>query len=379
MRGRLGIFVICCWTVVGVWAAAETAQPAAPFPQAPQSPPTGAAGPRCRVEGHVKSGDVPLPGASVVVQVGDAIKAATSTDSDGKFTIVFSPNATYHITAELTAFARAEHDLTLAAPPCDTTVDFALSLRPRREAIAQPQAPAPGAARSEAPVEPKQQGQTAEQPAAPAGNVPGQTPPVPGQRARGGRGGGNAGGGRGRPWSAAVSNADRRERCQGAAALETAPPDDGGDVARLLPPGFSAETAQADAIAINGSTDATNVDRGSLNGRQQAIRLGQFDPDTGQFAQGFGPGGQGFGPPGDGGFGGPGGGGGGRGRGGGGGGGGFQLLGRGARGQSPYQGSMTYSFGGSALNTPPYQLRPEVATHSRSSVRTASAAPSAAR
>jgi hypothetical protein len=37
------------------------------------------------------------------------------------------------------------------------------------------------------------------------------------------------------------------------------------------------------------------------------------------------------------------------------------LGGRGARGQSPYQGSMTYSFGGSALNTAPYQLRPDVA------------------
>ena len=54
---------------------------------------------------------------------------------------------------------------------------------------------------------------------------------------------------------------------------------------------------------------------------------------------------------------------GGRGRGGGGRGGGrggFLLGGRGARGQSPYQGSATYTFGGSALDTPPYQLRPDV-------------------
>src|SRR5205823_10107433 len=68
----------------------------------------------------------------------------------------------------------------------------------------------------------------------------------------------------------------------GAAALEAAPPEDSVDVTRLLPPGFTAETAQADAIAINGSGDATNLDRGLLNDRLQAIRLGEFDPATGQ-------------------------------------------------------------------------------------------------
>ena len=40
--------------------------------------------------------------------------------------------------------------------------------------------------------------------------------------------------------------------------------------------------------------------------------------------------------------------------------GGFVLGGRGARGQSPYQGSTNYTFGGSVLDTPPYQLRPDV-------------------
>src|SRR4029077_18504621 len=139
-RGRLGTFVICAWTVVGVWAAAETAPTAsssmAQTPQGAAQTPT--AGPRCRVEGHVRSGNVPLPGVSVIVQIGDAVKAATSTDADGKFAIAFSPNATYHLAAELTAFSRVERDLTLAAPPCDTTLDFVLSLGPRREATAQP-------------------------------------------------------------------------------------------------------------------------------------------------------------------------------------------------------------------------------------------------
>ena len=131
----------------------------------------------------------------------------------------------------------------------------------------------------------------------------------------------------------------------GAAALEAAPADDSADVTRLLPPGFTIQTAQ-DAIALNGSRDATTLDRGLMNDRVQAIRLGEFDPVTGQFAGGFGsqggpgPGGAGdVAAPGDRGFGGPGGGrGGGRG--------GFVLGGRGARAQSAYQGSATYTFGG---------------------------------
>ena len=305
---------------------------------------------------------MPLPGASVVVQVGDAVKAATSTDADGKFTITFSPNATYHIAAELTAFTRAERDLTLAAPPCDTT----RRLRPVSEAQTRGGRATAGsgtrAGRGEAAAEPTQPGQAAGQRLAASGATgtesDGGWPASPRRtwsrwrrRRRGGRGG--------QRFQTLTVETD----ATGAAALEAAPPDDGGDVARLLPPGFSAETAQADAIAINGSGDATNLDRGLLNDRQQAIRLGEFDPATGQFAQGFGPAaGQG-----------PGGrrwraavrrtgraaaGGGGGGRGGGRG--GFVLGGRGARGQSPYQGSTTYTFGGSALDTPPYQLRPDV-------------------
>src|SRR5205085_1175729 len=46
--------------------------------------------------------------------------------------------------------------------------------------------------------------------------------------------------------------------------------------------------------------------------------------------------------------------------GGGGGRGGFQVGGRGARGQSPYQGTATYTFGGSLLDTPPFQVNPNV-------------------
>src|SRR5215831_12719495 len=124
-----------------VGASAGGAQTPAPTPQ-----PTGDA--TCRVEGRVTSGSDGLPGASVVVHVGGLLKAATSTDLDGRYTIIFSPGATYHLTAELTAFAPVERDLTLSAPPCDTRADFELALRSRREPIA----PAPAAASTTTPA-----------------------------------------------------------------------------------------------------------------------------------------------------------------------------------------------------------------------------------
>jgi hypothetical protein len=320
----------------GVVGASAGQQPPLPSPQ-----PAGAT---CRVEGRVSSGRDGLPGVSVVVHVGGVLKAATSTDIDGRYTIVFSPNATYHLSAELTAFAPVERDLTLGSPPCDTKADFELALRPRREPTAQPQTS------SEA-------GATADSGSAQGGFG----------RGRGGAGRGFANGGRG---TAPGQNGQRFQTlgvqadANGEATLELAPVDDAADASRLLPAGFSLQNAQADAVAISGSTDATNVDRGFLNDRNQAIALGQLDPTTGQFAPGAaqpfggdfagGPQGQ-FGPGGaGGGFGGRGGGPGGGGRG------GFQLGGRGARGQSPYQGTATYTFGGSVLDTPPFQVNPNV-------------------
>jgi hypothetical protein len=334
--------------VVGASAGAPVAQQSAPG----ALPAATAASQLCRVEGHVTSGREQLPGATVVVHVGDALKAATSTDVDGKFTIIFAPNATYSLTAELTAFTSVEHTVTLTAPPCDTSVEFQLALRPRRE---QP-ASAVEAARASTPTPTPTpgRGQTAAAPSdgEPAAAAGASTPPL---RGRGGRGNGARAGQGGQGFQTLEVQAD----ANGEATLGQAPIDD-GDATRLLPAGFSLQNAQADAVAISGSSDATSLDRGSLNDRTQAIALGQFDPATGQFGQGFGPqAGQAFGGdggPGQGQFGGgPGGGRGGGGRGGGGGG-GFILGGRGARGQSPYQGTATYTFGGSVLDTPPYQI-----------------------
>ena len=246
----------------------------------------------------------------MVARSGETLRGATSTGVDGRYSLSISSGAQSTLSASFTGFVSAERQLTLDSPSCDQTLDLELALEPRTA--------------THAPEAPRSQ------------SVPAtQTAPR-------------------------FQTLNVQSNGAGAAAAETAPSAETDDVARLLPPGFSVENAQADAIAITGRTDAANFDRGLLNDRMQAIAAGQFDPATGQFAQGFAPedgaaNGQGPGGFGGGRFGGPGGG-----RGGPGGRGGFLLGGRGARGQQPYQGSVTYTFGGSALDAPPYQLRSDV-------------------
>ncbi len=315
-------------------SAAAASVGAAAQPQTSAQP---SAAPACRIDGRVTSGGLALPGVSIVVHAGDALKAATSTDLDGRYTILFAPNATYRLTADLTAFAPVDRTLTLGAAPCDTTADFQLALRPRREAAATVPSQ-PGAA-----------------PAPPDANRPDARGRA--QSEFGGRGrGGNARAAAGRGAASGPQGFQTltvQPDANGEATLGLGAADDAPDAARLLPSGFSLQDVQGDAVAIASNGDA-NLDRGLLNDRARAIALGQFDPATGQFAGGFAPGAPGGDAPAPPqlGQGGRGGGPGGRGA--------FFLGGRGARGQSPYQGTATYTFGGSALNTSPYQVNPAV-------------------
>src|SRR5215471_12011212 len=220
----------------------------------------------CRVDGRITSGRDSLPGVSVVVHAGDALKAATSTDADGRYTILFAPNASYRLTADLTAFAPVDKTITLGAPPCDTTADFQLALRSRRESLNPPAQ----AAANDAAAPPSTEQRSAP---APTNESAG--------RGRGGAARGGAGGRQGVQTLTVQPDANA-EATLGLAAV------DESEAARLLPSGFSLQDAQADAVAIAGSSDAS-LDRGLLNQRAQAIALGQFDPSTGQFAQGFAP------------------------------------------------------------------------------------------
>ncbi len=225
---------------------------------------------RCRVTGRVVSGVVPLPGVSIVVRSAGVVKAATSTDLDGTYTILFAPDAAYDVSADLPGFTAVDRELTFGAVPCDRTLDLQLTLKSKSQAA----------------------------------ESTGETPRNSGGRGRGGAN--QAAGGRGAVQGFETLNV---QPDAGATAILDVSPIESADAGALLPAGFSLQDTQSDAIAIAGGRNAANLDRGLMNDRFQAITLGQFDPATGQFAQGFGPSGdQGFG-----GFGGPERGGGGRG------------------------------------------------------------------
>jgi hypothetical protein len=280
----------------------------------------------------------PLPGATIVVHQAARLVVATSTDAEGKFAILFTPGQTFKVSAEQTGFAPVDHDLTLAELPCDTTLDFVLTVIPGDQPLPGPGQAAPTGAASATQVA--------------TGQPNPVTPPTSGAISTAGAGAKPVVAGQSAPGaSGRFTQLTLQADANGAATLEATPPDTSGDLARLLPPGFSMQGANADAVTVNASSDAVSVDRSALNDRMNAIGQGQFDPATGQFAAGFGPtGGLGGGDSALGqNGGGPGGGG--RGGGGGGRGGGFVLGGRAGRGQSLYQGSMTVNYGGSTLDS----------------------------
>jgi hypothetical protein len=279
----------------------------------------------CRITGRAVSGGRPLPGVSLLFSAGDAVKAATSTDVDGTFSLTLPPGTTYRLQIEFTGFAATTKEVVLAQVPCDQKIDIELTLKPPT-------------------------GSTG--PTGPTGST------------------GSTGSGRGAAPRFETLNV-QANAATAAVAEVTAPPDTVETAARLLlPPGFSTEATQA--VAVNGNM--AQIDRGMMNDRMQAIGRGEVDPITGEFrpagatAGGAlfgdefgrgGPGGQRLGGPGRGGPGGPGGRGGpggpaGQGR----------LGGRGVQ-QSPYTYTANYTFGGSALDSAPYQLRPETAASKR--------------
>jgi hypothetical protein len=320
------------------WAVVVGAAVLAIGPLNPIDAQQGAVAGACRISGKATSGTTPLPGVSVTVQADGAVKGATSTDTDGTYHVNL-PTGSYRLGAELTGFAKVERDLSVTDATCTQTVDLQLALGPR-----QPVAQTASRGAAAAPAE------------AGAGSGRSSQPTA----AVNGRGGGSGTSGTAAGRGQRFETLAVQTQAGAAAGLEVNPPERETEAAALLlPPGFSTE-GPTQAVAINGNM--ASLDRGMLNDRLEAIGRGEFDPVTGEFAQGFGPGAQGgfggvFGGP-DGGFGGRGGPGGPGGRGGPGGPGPFVLAGRGGR-QNTYSFTSNYTFGGSVLDSAPYQLHPD--------------------
>ncbi len=271
------------------------------------------AGPVCRIAGRVTGAGMPLPGVSLSARASEGPPGVTATGVDGSFRLSL-PAGTYALAAELTGFTAAQREVTLSATSCEQTVDLTLSLAPRANRDGAP-------------------------PAAFVGRA----------------------GGRGRAAAAVerFTTLDVTNEAANAGAELPLPSDD----AELLPPGFASE-ASADAIAVTG--DIARLDRGLLEERIDAIARGELGVSPGDAPGAFGQGG----PPGgrDGGAGGragappPGGRGGARGAGAAAGRAGGPGRGGLTRGGQRVTATADYTFGGSVLDSSPYELRPGAAS-----------------
>lgn len=286
----------------------------------------------CSVSGRATSSGTPLPGVAVIATREGQVVSATSTDLTGAYRLRL-PAGDFAVSAELAAFARVERTLMVSAETCQASLDIELVLASRAQA-AQPTGPGPIVETPSSLRRPNRLGS-------------GATPQQAGQT---------------RFSQLQVVQANGA----GAAAASSGSIDDADPATRLLPPGFSTDAATS-VVAVTG--DAVNLDRGQLRDRIDALGRGEFEAAGVQPPDGFGgrfggpggfggfpggggpiPGAPGFaggqGPPLPGGPGGPGGFGGGRG-------GFFPGRGRG----NTIQGSVNYTFGGSALDAAPYPLR----------------------
>jgi len=111
-------------------AAAMGAAALALGPMGPVDAQQGAVAGACRISGRATSATTPLPGVTITLQVDGAVKGATSTEPDGTYRVNLPPGS-YHLSAELTGFGKAERDVTIGDAACAQTVDVQLALAPR--------------------------------------------------------------------------------------------------------------------------------------------------------------------------------------------------------------------------------------------------------
>ena len=306
---------------------------------AQQAPPPAAT---CTIHGTITGVGGPLPGVSITARRGDAVLTAGSTGPDGTYKLTL-PDASYQVTAELFGFERIQKDVAVNRESCAQTIDLAMALTPRVASVTPNAGRAQGAGRGAGGAGPR------------AGGRGAAAPNETAQAAAG------------RRFEALTVNENADTRSLDQSAFDSGQSDLGA-----VPLGFGSE-ALADAFAVSGQ--ATRVDQGQLNQRRDAFNRGDFNLDNidprllaqfggpegiqqllqgragggnpnfqGRFA---GEGGRGGDFQGRGGFPPDGGGRGGRGN-------------PNFRGGQRIQGTSTYTFTGSALNSAPQQLRSEV-------------------
>jgi hypothetical protein len=121
------------------WSHAQS-EPAQPQPA--QSQPTQQGG--GTIHGVVKSGNMPIPGAAVLISVASSDqKVSTWTDVDGSYSAVVPAYGSYTVRVQMIAFANNAHDVVVDADHQSVQANFELTLQSRtHEATVQPRRPA---------------------------------------------------------------------------------------------------------------------------------------------------------------------------------------------------------------------------------------------
>jgi len=300
--------------------------------------------------GLVKSGGVPVPGATVTAAQGDK-NFVTSTDDSGAYSFPNLPDGIWTLRVSMLGFSPVVRDIGVApeapSPNWELTV---LTLDALRKQLAPP---APAATTAAAPAAPKP-GTAASAPSTPTAAAAAANPPAGNRPSGGGRG--NAGGGR-PSLRQGMQQGGGFQRLDVNQSADSGLDNGGGESASAMGTGDVSQSS--DAYVVNGSVNSgLNMPQQNDWGFGGPGGMNEMGGPGGINGMG-GPGGPGGGGPAaaGGGPGGPGGGFGGRGGGGfggrGGGGGGFggnYAGGRGGRGGPGGRGGNQASFGNGRRN-----------------------------
>ena len=126
-----GVFVAGGLAALAQSPATPTTPPA-PAISVPNSQPQSPVVTGGRLHGTVKSGNIPLPGVTVIAQnTLTGKRYSTTTDINGAWTLTIAQNGRYVIRTQFAAFAPGAQEAVLNASSHDQTVDFELTLASR--------------------------------------------------------------------------------------------------------------------------------------------------------------------------------------------------------------------------------------------------------
>lgn len=120
--------------MTGGWALFQSAEPPPQTAAAPAAPAGGS------IQGIVKSGNMPIPGAAITAaNTLTGQKVVTWTDVNGQYALQVPADGRYVVKAQMSAFAPATGEVLIDATNRSAKVDLEIVLLSRAQQVAQEQ------------------------------------------------------------------------------------------------------------------------------------------------------------------------------------------------------------------------------------------------